>query len=89
MSQLKQPILYNFRRCPYAIRARLALLHAKVNVELREVVLRNKPKEFLATSASGTVPSLKLTNTVLDESLDIMKWALSQNDPIDLMDMPD
>ena len=89
MSQLKQPILYNFRRCPYAIRARLALLHAKVNVEIREVVLRNKPKEFLATSPSGTVPSLKLTNTVLDESLDIMKWALSQNDPIDLMDMPD
>ena len=89
MSQLKQPILYNFRRCPYAIRARLALLHSKVNVEIREVVLRNKPKEFLATSPSGTVPSLKLTNTVLDESLDIMKWALSQNDPIDLMDMPD
>ena len=88
MSQIKQPILYNFRRCPYAIRARLALLHAKVDVELREVVLRNKPKEFLATSPSGTVPSLKLTNTVLDESLDIMKWALSQNDPIDLMDMP-
>ena len=89
MYQLEQPILYNFRRCPYAIRARLALLHAKVNVEIREVVLRNKPKEFLATSPSGTVPSLKLTNKVLDESLDIMKWALSQNDPIDLMDMPD
>ena len=88
MSQLKQPILYNFRRCPYAIRARLALVHAKVNVEIREVVLRNKPKEFLATSPSGTVPSLKLANTVLDESLDIMKWALIQNDPIDLMDMP-
>ena len=89
MSQLKQPILYNFRRCPYAIRARLALLHARVNVEIREVVLRNKPKEFLATSPSGTVPSLKLTNRVIDESLDIMKWALSQNDPIDLMDIPD
>ena len=89
MYQLEQPILYNFRRCPYAIRARLALLHAKVNVEIREVVLRNKPKEFLATSPSGTVPSLKLKNKVLDESLDIMKWALSQNDPIDLMDMPD
>ena len=89
MLQFKQPILYTFRRCPYAIRARRALLHAKGNVEIREVVLRNKPKEFLATSPSGTVPSLKLTNTVLDESLDIMKWALSQNDPIDLMDMPD
>jgi len=52
MSQLKEPILYNFRRCPYAIRARLALFNAKVNVEIREVVLRNKPEEFLATSPS-------------------------------------
>ena len=88
MSQLEQPILYNFRRCPYAIRARLALLFANVNVEIREVVLRDKPAEFLATSPSGTVPSLKLTDTILDESLDIMEWALSQNDPINLMDMP-
>ena len=88
MSQLEQPILYNFRRCPYAIRARLALLFANVNVEIREVVLRDKPAEFLATSPSGTVPSLKLTETILDESLDIMEWALSQYDPINLMDMP-
>ena len=88
MSQLEQPILYNFRRCPYAIRARLALSYANVNVEIREVLLRNKPAEFLATSPSGTVPSLKLTETILDESLDIMEWALSQYDPIDLMDMP-
>jgi len=88
MSQLEQPILYNFRRCPYAIRARLALSFANVNVEIREVVLRDKPAEFLATSPSGTVPSLKLTDTILDESLDIMEWALSQNDPINLMDMP-
>jgi glutathione S-transferase len=88
MSQLEQPILYNFRRCPYAIRARLALLFANVNVEIREVVLRDKPAEFLATSPSGTVPSLKLTDTILDESLDIMEWALSQYDPINLMDMP-
>ena len=88
MSQLEQPILYNFRRCPYAIRARLALSYANVNVEIREVVLKNKPAEFLATSPSGTVPSLKLTDTILDESLDIMEWALSQCDPINLMDMP-
>ena len=88
MSQLEQPILYNFRRCPYAIRARLALSYANVNVEIREVVLKNKPAEFLATSPSGTVPSLKLTDTILDESLDIMEWALSQYDPINLMDMP-
>ena len=88
MSQLEQPILYNFRRCPYAIRVRLALSYANVNVEIREVVLKNKPAEFLATSPSGTVPSLKLTDTILDESLDIMEWALSQCDPINLMDMP-
>ena len=88
MSQLEQPILYNFRRCPYAIRARLAISYANVDVEIREVVLRNKPAEFLATSPSGTVPSLKLTEIILDESLDIMKWALSQRDPINLMDMP-
>ena len=88
MSQLEQPILYNFRRCPYAIRARLALSFANVNVEIREVVLRDKPAEFLATSPSGTVPSLKLTDTILDESLDIMEWALSQYDPIHLLDMP-
>ena len=89
MPQFKQPILYTFRRCPYAIRARLALLHAKMNVEIREIVLRKKPKEFLATSPSGTVPSLRLEMTVLDESLDIMKWALSQNDPTNLMKMPE
>ncbi len=89
MLQFKQPILYTFRRCPYAIRARLALLHAKMNVEIREIVLRKKPKEFLATSPSGTVPSLRLEMTVLDESLDIMKWALSQNDPTNLMKMPE
>ena len=87
MPQVKQPILYTFRRCPYAIRARLALLHARINVEIREIVLREKPKEFLATSPSGTVPSLRLKMKVLDESLDIMKWALSQNDPTNLMKM--
>ena len=60
-----------------------------MNVEIREIVLRKKPKEFLATSPSGTVPSLRLEMTVLDESLDIMKWALSQNDPTNLMKMPE
>ena len=64
-------------------------MHAKMNVEIREIVLRKKPKEFLTTSPSGTVPSLRLKMTVLDESLDIMKWALSQNDPTNLIDMPE
>ena len=75
------PILYSFRRCPYAIRARLALASAGVPVELREVVLREKPDAFLTASPSATVPCLVLSGQVLDESLDIMHWALARNDP--------
>ena len=80
MTQL--PILYSFRRCPYAIRARLAIKVSGVQVELREVVLADKPKEMLACSSKGTVPVLQLVDgSVIDESLDIMLWALNQNDP--------
>ncbi|MEP0235116.1 glutathione S-transferase [Roseibium sp.] len=76
------PILYSFRRCPYAMRARLALQSAGLEVELREVLLRDKAPEFLAASPSGTVPCLDLLNAnVIDESLDIMLWALRQSDP--------
>ncbi|WP_153769762.1 glutathione S-transferase [Labrenzia sp. CE80] len=76
------PILYSFRRCPYAMRARLALVSAGMDVELREVLLRDKAPEFLAASPSGTVPCLDLLNAnVIDESLDIMLWALGQADP--------
>jgi glutathione S-transferase len=76
------PILYSFRRCPYAIRARLALYVSGTRCELREVVLRDKPQALLEVSPKGTVPVLQLPdNTVLDESLDIMLWALEQNDP--------
>jgi glutathione S-transferase len=74
------PILYSFRRCPYAIRARLAIASSGESVELREVVLRDKAPEFLATSPSATVPCLKAGETVIDESLDIMLWALRQAD---------
>ncbi|WP_263081189.1 glutathione S-transferase [Endozoicomonas sp. Mp262] len=82
MGQLKKPVLYSFRRCPYAIRARLALYYCGVQVELREVVLRDKPEELVALSRKATVPVLVLENgQVLDESLDIMDWALQQNDP--------
>ncbi|WP_127113073.1 glutathione S-transferase [Shimia sediminis] len=84
-----QPILYSFRRCPYAIRARLAVASAGVTVELREVVLRDKAPEFLATSPSGTVPCLVAGDTVIDESLDVMKWALGRSDPEALLDMPE
>ncbi|WP_291195611.1 glutathione S-transferase [Hyphomonas sp.] len=75
-------ILYSFRRCPYAMRARMALAASGLPVRVREVLLRNKPPEMLAASPKGTVPVLVRTDgTVLDESLDIMHWALSQNDP--------
>ena len=82
------PIFWTFRRCPYAIRARLALRSANVRVELREILLREKPQAFLEASASATVPALRLDDRVLDESLDIMVWALEKNDPQRLLDMP-
>jgi glutathione S-transferase len=82
------PVLYSFRRCPYAMRARLAILAADVEVELREVVLRDKPQAFLDTSPSSTVPCLALQDQVIDESLDIMIWALSLSDPQGLLNMP-
>ncbi len=76
------PVLYSFRRCPYAMRARMAVAGSGVRVELREVVLRDKPAEMLEASPKGTVPVLVLSDgRVLEESLDIMRWALSQGDP--------
>lgn len=75
------PVLWSFRRCPYAMRARLAVQAAGVSVELREILLKAKPDPFLQTSPSGTVPALKADDVILDESLDIMIWALQQNDP--------
>ena len=83
------PILYSFRRCPYAIRARWALLSSNVYVELREVVLKDKPSEFLKVSNSGTVPCLQSRDNIIDESIDIMIWALKKNDPDGWLDMPD
>lgn len=75
-------ILYSFRRCPYAMRARMALAASGVSVRVREVVLRDKPPEMLAASPKGTVPVLVRTDgDVIDESLDIMRWALARNDP--------
>lgn len=76
------PILYSFRRCPYAMRARLALIIAGTSVELREVKLSNKPQQLIDASAKATVPVLLLTDgTVLEESLDIMNWAYQQMAP--------
>ncbi len=79
------PVLYSFRRCPYAMRARLALLASGQRCELREVVLRDKPAELLAASPKATVPVLVLEDgrdgRVIEQSLEIMLWALRRNDP--------
>lgn len=81
MSATDLPVLYSFRRCPYAMRARLALVASGQPCELREVVLKNKPAEMLAASPKGTVPVLVLTDgTVLEQSLDVMRWALQRSD---------
>lgn len=78
------PTLYSFRRCPYAMRARMALNYTQCTVVLREVVLKNKPQALLDASAKATVPVLVLSDDVaIDESLEIMQWALQQNDPDD------
>jgi len=84
------PILYSFRRCPYAMRARMALLISGQVCALREVALRAKPAEMIAASAKATVPVLVLPDgRVIDESLDIMRWALARNDPEDWLGAED
>ena len=81
-SENNAPILWSFRRCPYAMRARLAIQSSGCKVLLREILLRDKPEDFIADSAKATVPVLRLPDgQVIDESLDVMRWALAQNDP--------
>lgn len=76
------PVLYSYRRCPYAMRARMAIWAANIEVEVREISLREKPAHLLRISPKGTVPVLQiLDGSVIDQSLDIMQWALAQNDP--------
>ena len=85
--------LYSFRRCPYAMRARLAIVLAELKVELREIVLKNKPAQMRAISPKGTVPVLELVETdgssrrVIEESRDILQWALEQHDPQAVLDV--
>ena len=75
-------ILYSFRRCPYAMRARMGLKIAGIKYEHREVLLRDKPAEMLQASPKATVPTMVLANgDVIDESFDVMLWALAQHDP--------
>ena len=82
MAQTAFPILWSFRRCPYAMRARLAVKSSGMRVELREILLRDKPAAFIAASAKATVPVLVLPDgTVIDESREVMGWALAQADP--------
>ena len=82
----KYPILYSFRRCPYAMRARLAIKASGIIVEIREVELKNKPKEFLGISPKATVPIVCISSKqIIEESLDIMEWALKINDPLKLL----
>ena len=77
---MQNHILYSFRRCPYAIRARMAISYSNVEVELREISLKNRPKEMYEVSAKGTVPVLITKNKkIIDESLDIMIWAINKN----------
>lgn len=76
-------ILYSFRRCPYAMRARMALRYSGCPVDIVEVSLKAKPAEMLALSSKGTVPVLSIDGRVIDESLEIMCWALALNDPQD------
>ena len=80
---MSEALLYSFRRCPYAMRARLALRYSGVCVRIIEVSLKAKPAEMLALSPKGTVPVLSVNGEVIDESLAIMQWALALHDPDD------
>lgn len=82
------PILWTFRRCPYAMRARLAIQSSGRQVVLQEILLKEKPAPFLAASPKGTVPVVQDGETVIEESRDVMLWALGQNDPEGWLDMP-
>ncbi len=82
IAQIETPLLYSFRRCPYAMRARLAIKMSGIKLELREIELKNKPAHMLEISPKGTVPVVCLNDEqVLDESFDIMLWALTHKDP--------
>ena len=76
---MEYPILYSFIRCPYAMRARMALKLTNIKCEIREVRLNNKPKQMIDKSPKGTVPVLVLENEVIDESNDIINWVLNDH----------
>ena len=72
------PILYSFKRCPYAMRVRMALRLANIQCEIREIRLNNKPDSMLDVSPKGTVPVLILDETVIEESVDIIDWVIKK-----------
>ena len=81
---VRLPVLYSFRRCPYAMRARMGLAYSGLSHEHREISLKDRPQRLYDISPKGTVPVLQLENgQVIDESIDIMKWALTKNDSQD------
>lgn len=82
------PILWTFRRCPYAMRARLAIRSSGQKVALREILLKDKPAPFLAASPKATVPVVQDGDIVIEESREVMLWALGRNDPEGWLDMP-
>ena len=84
---LALPVLYSFRRCPYAMRARLTAVRSNQVFELREILLKNKPGEMLLASSKGTVPvAITQEGMVIDESLELMLWILSESDPDNWLD---
>ncbi len=84
--QFEQPVLFSFRRCPYAIRARLALALAGISYNITEVDLKNKPERLLQLSPKGTVPVLVFADgNILEQSVDIMLWALHKSDPLTVL----
>jgi len=91
MTQSDLPTLYSFRRCPYAMRARMALYYSGVMCELREVVLKSKPAALLVASPKATVPVLLVNSgtdqyKLIEESIEVIEWALNQSDPDDWLD---
>lgn len=82
------PVLWTFRRCPYAMRARLAIQSSGQRVALQEILLKDKPAAFIAASPKGTVPVVMDGDVVIEESRDVMLWTLNQSDPEGWLDMP-
>ena len=76
---MKLPILYSFKRCPYAMRARMAIKLANIRCEIREIRLNNKPEHMLKVSPKGTVPVLILEDKIIDESIEIIDWVLDKD----------